>query len=94
MLHCDLKQNDAKTEVLLIGTNQQLNRIDERLSVRIGDDVISLVNSARNMGVVFDKSMSMDAHINAITRKSFLHLSRIKQKRKYLVRKTTELLIH
>jgi len=55
--------NDDKTEVLLIGTQyQQLNKLDRNSCLRLGLNDIRSLSRARNLGVWFDKKMSMSTH--------------------------------
>ena len=52
-----LKLNDAKTEVLLIGSRQQLKKISS--GVMVGDSLIAPVTSVRDLGAVFDTNVTM-----------------------------------
>ena len=53
--------NDDKTEVLLIETHHQLNKLDRSSCLRVGDNDIGSVACARNLGVWFDEKMSTDS---------------------------------
>ena len=53
MLNNDLKFNDDKTEFLIIGSSQQLEKLDN-ISIRVGDSDIHPVPLARNLGCWFD----------------------------------------
>ena len=57
MLNNDLKFND-KTEFLIIGSSQQLEKLDNT-SIRVGDSDIHPVPLARNLGCWFDVRLSM-----------------------------------
>ena len=58
-----LKLNKNKTEVMLIGTRQQLSKVKLRM-LTVGDtSVTSVVNKARNLGVWFDSQLNFNAHI-------------------------------
>ena len=95
MLSLNLKLNDSKTELLVIGSRQQLTKIDlGNFRFKIGSTYISSVPSARNLGVIFDSNMTFARHINDLSRKSFLHITRIKQIKNYLNPKIVESLIH
>ena len=58
MLNNDLKLNDDKTEFLIIGTAQQLEKLDN-ISIRVGDSDIHFVPIARNLGSCFVSRLSM-----------------------------------
>ena len=93
MLKHQLKINDDKTVVLTIGSRQQLSKLPE-ISVRVGNSIIKPSNQATNLGVIFDSNMSLSQQISNVRKKSFYQLTKIKQLKKYLDSKTTELLTH
>ena len=62
MLNNDLKFYDGKTEFLIIGSSQQLEKLDN-ISIRVGDSDIHPVPLARNRGCWFDSRLSMASHI-------------------------------
>ena len=70
MLNNGLKLNDDKTEFLIIGTSQQLGKLDN-ISIRVGDSDIHPVPIARNLGSWFDPRLSMATHITKIWASSF-----------------------
>ena len=93
MLNNDLKFNDDKTEFLIIGSSQQLEKLDN-ISIRVGDSDIHPVPLARNLGCWFDSRLSMASHITKICASSFYYLYNIRWIRKYLSRQSTEILVH
>ena len=50
--------------------------------------------SARNIGVIFDRTMTMLPHITSICKSASYHLRNISRIRKFLSTKTTEILVH
>ena len=62
--------NDSKTELLIIGTRQQLSKIKID-SVRVGDVDIKPVDSVRNLGSWFDIHMSTNVHVGKVCGKAF-----------------------
>ncbi len=84
---------DTKTELLVIGTPQQLSKI-EIGSVNVGGFQIKSVDSVRNLGSWFDKYMSMSVHVGKMCSKAFGGLYKIRQIRKCLSIDTTKSLIH
>lgn len=84
---------DSKTEFLIIGTPQQLSKIDIG-PVNVGGVLIQPVDSLRNLGSWFDKHMSMSVHVGKMCSKAFGGLYKIRQIRKYLSVDTTKTLIH
>ena len=70
--------NDAKTDFLIIGTRQQLEKTSIE-SIIIGDTVIKPLESVRNLGSWFDAHMGMNVHIGKICSKAFRGLYNIRQ---------------
>ena len=88
-----LKLNDSKTEFLIIGTRQQLKKVNI-VSLPVGDVNITPVASARNLGTVFDSNLCLVPHINNTCRQAFFHLHNIRRIRKYLSVDATKILVH
>ena len=70
--------NDVKTDFLIIGTRQQLEKTSIE-SIIIGDTVIKPLESVRNLGSWFDAHMRMNVHIGKICSKAFRGLYNIRQ---------------
>jgi len=62
--------------------------------ISIGDARIAPSLKARNLGVIFDSSMTLQPHINNIVRLSSYHIRNIGKIRKYLDKSATEKVIH
>ena len=89
LLRNDLLVNTSKTELLNVSrvyTNFPPVIIDVR--------VIHPSASVRNLGVIFDSTLSFDAHISYISKSANFHLHRIRHIRKYCSRHITKLLIN
>ena len=54
-----LKMNDAKTEFNIIGSRQQLDKI-EFSSSQVGSSVVKALESVRDLGAYLDSTMTMD----------------------------------
>ena len=77
-----LKLNENKTEVMLIGTRQQLSKVNLG-TLTVGDTSVAIVNKARNLGVWFDSQLNFNVHITKICSLSFCSLYKIRRIRKY-----------
>lgn len=88
-----LKLNDEKTEFLLIGLPKQLAKI-QKPTITIGNCTIVPVESARNIGCIFDCNMNLEKHVNAVCRASYMQVRKIGKIRKCLSVKDTETLVH
>ena len=84
---------DSKTEFLIIGTRQQLSKIQID-SVKVGGVDIKPVEKVRNLGSWFDNHMSMNVHVGKVCSKAFRGLYNIRQIRKFLSMDSTKTLIH
>ena len=87
-----LKLNDEKTEFLLVGTKQQLNKITN-INVKISHDEIKPVSSIRNLGYHQDAEMKNAEHVNKLCRQLYPILKRIAKVRQSLTKEATKILI-
>ena len=93
MLSFKLKMNDSKTEFMIVGSRQQLDKLCVD-SIKVGDSVVTAVDNVRDLGAYLDKNMSMGAHIDAKCKAAFKQLYNLRRIRKYLTREATETLVH
>ena len=87
-----LKLNENKTEVMLIGTCQQLGRVNLR-TLTVGDTSVAIVNKARNLGVWFDSQLNFNVHITKTCSLSFCSLYNFRRIRKYLSYESAQTII-
>lgn len=87
-----LKLNKDKTEFLIFSSKHSI--LNSSPEIHFGSEIIRPAPHARNIGVIFDSSMSMSNHINMICKSSFYHLRNISRIRKFLSVKSTEILVH
>ena len=87
-----LKLNENKTEVMLIGTRQQLSKVNLG-TLTVGDTSVAIVNKARNLGVWFDSQLNFNVHITEACSLFFCSLYKIRCIRKYLSYKSAQTLI-
>ena len=87
-----LKLNDAKTELLVIGT-PAMKKLPP-IKMLIGDDTIYPSQTAWNIGALFDASMSMSCHVTQICKGAWAQLRQIAQIRQYLDSKSAATLMH
>ena len=70
--------NEAKTEFLLIGTKQQLAKVNIS-HVKVGSAIIAPHAPVKSLGVWFDSNLSMVDHINRTSSAAFYHLYNIRR---------------
>ena len=86
--------NDAKTEFMLLSSKNFTPENCPLPSVKIGDEVVDCSTGAKNLGVLFDSSLSMENHIANVSRTCFYHLRNISRIRSYLSQSDTEKIVH
>ena len=87
MIQDGLMINDDKTQFLLVGTRQQLDKLDS-CSITVGNTRISPSPCVKDLGSWFDSNLSMTDHI------SFYHLHNLRRIKKYLSRDSLITLVH
>ena len=87
-----IKLNKDKTELLFLSSKHSPQQ--SLPSLHFGSDLIQQSKSARNIGVVFDNTVSMLPHVKFVCKTAFYHLRNIALIRKFLSVKTTEILVH
>ena len=85
--------NDSKTEFMIVGTRQQLAKLNID-SLRVGDAKVTAVSDLRNLGSFFDEHMSMSKHITNKCKSAFYHLYNISKIRDILDQDSCEKLVH
>ncbi len=68
-----IKQNDDKTEFLIIGTTGQLKKVNFK-DIHICEADISSSEQARNRGIICDKEINSTAQINNISKAGYYHM--------------------
>ena len=85
--------NDDKTEFLAIGTRQQVEKLNPSV-LHVGDHTIDPLVNVRNLGTIFDNSISRDTHINQVCKTNFYPIYNIRRISKYLSQEAVKTLIH
>ena len=93
MIRNKLKINDSKTEFLII-TSSFLKQGFDELNIMVGDSNIVSSNSARNLGVIFDKCIKLDYYISSVCKSTYSHLRNIGGIRNILSNDACAQLIH
>ena len=86
-----LKLNKVKTKLFYLFSKS--NPPQSLPPLRFGTDVIKPSSNARNIGNIFNTTMSMLPHANNVCKSAFYHRRTISRIRKYLLTQTTDILI-
>ena len=92
MTNDKLLLNDDKTEFLMIGTKQQLAKVNID-HILIGDCVIRPKGVVKNLGTWLDWTLLMNYHVNNTCSNALYYLNDIRRIRKYFSRQSTETFI-
>ena len=78
-----LKLNDDKTE-LIVFTSKYKQDLYNDLSITIGDTVVDCSSQVKDLGVIFDRVLSLRQHVSYTSRACRFHLRNISRIRKYI----------
>ena len=87
-----MKFNDAKTEIMHFHSHFVASNPPSTLT--IGDSLVDITHEARNLGILFEDTLSMEKHIANVCRAGWACIRRIGKLRKYLDAAATEKLAH
>ena len=81
--------------MLIIGTHQQLSKIDiGNTFIEIGNSKIKPSSNIKNLGIIFDQTFTLDSHIKNLNQKCYYQLIKLQQLKKCIDRSTLEMVIH
>ena len=93
MIHDRLLMNDDKTEFMIIGTCQQLSKL-QPMSVSVNNSTIYPRRIVKNLGSWLDSHLKMSTHIMNVCKVCFFHLHNIRHIKKFLSKDSLLILIH
>ena len=70
----DLLLNADKSEVMLVGTTQQLAKVDKQRTVNVSDVALPILSKVKSLGVTLDSQLSFKSHVNAVLRACHYHI--------------------
>ena len=90
-----LKLNDDKTEVVLFGTRQQLEKLqnNELVNIKIGNEVIKPAPSARNLGYFMESELKSKVHVAKVCSTAYCTLKNIARVRNLLTPEATKVIV-
>ena len=88
-----LCNNSEKTEIILVGPKHQMSKLNLN-SIKIDDIDITITDNVKNLGVIFDKHMSMDKQINKMVQSAYLNIRNISKIRKSLSKENLKTLVN
>jgi hypothetical protein len=82
--------NPSKSDGVLVGTNQQLKKMDVSSGVVMSGTKIQFSDSVKTLGVTLDKHLSFTKHVNNVCRACTYHIKALRSLRPSLDRSTAE----
>ena len=76
MIKNKLKINGSKTEFLVF-RSPQVKQDFSSLTISVGDSIILQSSKVRDLGVIFDQSLSFDDYISGVCRSTHFHLRNV-----------------
>ena len=90
MIASKLKLNPDKTEFILIGTKAQRDKFKKYFPSKLLDQDVTPTDSARNLGVEFDKDFNFKKHISKVCRSCCYHIRDLRRLRRCLTAAVTK----
>ena len=75
--------NDTKNELLIIGTRQQLSKVQTDI-ISVGESSISSSKKVRNLGTWLDNTFSMSTQVSKVAYSCFYYIYNIRHIRKFI----------
>ena len=88
-----LKLNDDKTEVLVI-TTPALSKHLQPITLQLGESPIQPSKEVRDLGVTYDSTMRLEAHVRNVCKSAYHQLHNIYRIRRYLTENAAKSLVH
>ena len=85
--------NEDKTQVIWLGTRQQLSKITAQ-SLTLPNATVQFTNNFNDLGVLLDSQLTMADHISALSRSCFFQLRQLRSIKQSLTLEATKTLVH
>lgn len=88
-----LRLNADKTQIIWIGTRQQMSKM-HITEVPVLSEEVKISSTVNNLGVTIDPNLTMSEHVQVLCRSSWFHLRQLRVIRSSLTRESAESLVH
>lgn len=88
-----LKLNDSKTEFIVFGSNNDVQKVTE-WTVSVGNAEVLPSTTVRNIGAMMDSTLTMKSHINSTLKSCYSQIRALSKIRKYLTEDAAKSLTH
>ena len=88
-----LKLNDSKTELMLVTTKRYKHLHNRPTSITMGNTQFPFKQSVKNLGLMLDCHLTMNAHVSNIARTCYFEIFRLASIRRFLTSTATATLV-
>jgi hypothetical protein len=88
-----LRLNEEKTQVIWLGTRQQLNKFTVQ-DLKLSNTTAQFTDTVKDLGVTIDSQLTTTEHVNALSRSCFFQLRQHRTTRQYLTSDATKTPVH
>ncbi|CAD6211859.1 GSCOCG00003869001-RA-CDS, partial [Cotesia congregata] len=91
----NLEINFKKTKVMILGSKRKLKLLDgyQLPEIVVDGNIIPYVNTTKHLGVHLSSDLSWDAHVSQLSRKAYITLNNLKDKKNVLSESCRKLLV-
>ena len=90
-----LKLNDSKTEIILIGNPNIVEKCKSQISnIQLNDSIITFSSFLKNLGIILDENLSFDKHIKTVSNNSMFRLRNLRHIRPHFDTSSFKIIIH
>ena len=83
MVHRKLQLNDDKSEFVVISSPRNKKKVNY-ITIKIGDEILSVSSSVRDLGIEIDSVFNMGAHVISVCKSCYFHLRNVSAITPYL----------
>ena len=88
-----LKLNEEKTQIIWLGTRQQLNKVTAR-ALTLLNAAVKFSTTVKDLGVLLDSQLTMADHIAALSRSCFFYIRQLRSIRQSLTTDAMKTLVY
>lgn len=70
----NLKLNSGKSHIMIFGSHNKVNCIQNNINIQINNISLPIVHSAKNLGLIIDDNLRFKSHINSLLNKTYISL--------------------
>ena len=94
MFRWGLKINDSKTEYIIFRNRSSTSTCEDINSINIGSSKITISQTVKNLGVMFESTLNRSPHITAVIKSCNYHLRQLGRIRKYITAEACKRAVH